>query len=105
MDWFDQIDWEYWKRSSKSLSTNHPTIAREIPLEGNSEPEPMEGDTAAARSQQKEILLKLVTEIRRRDYSIRTEHAYESWVRLRGSLLFSGRPACVALLHVPFVSI
>lgn len=90
VDWLDRVDWEYWKRSAKSLSTNHPTIARETPLKGHSVPAPTEGDAASARTQHKEILLKLVTEIRRRDYSIRTEQAYEGWAA-RFIAFFSNR--------------
>ena len=80
VDWLDRVDWEFWKRSAKSLSPNHPTLAREAPLEVDLPSEPMEGDTASAKSQQKEILLKLAKEIRRRNYSIRTEQAYVGWV-------------------------
>ncbi len=82
VDWFDQIDWGYWRDSARSLPPSHPTVAREASaLVAISPPNPAEPaflDTV--RKQHPEVLSALIVEIRRRGYSIRTEKAYEGWV-------------------------
>ena len=77
-------DWQYWKDSAQSLESGHATIARDTPPD----PAPARqrqrtGDDRgvnAIRRQHGELITKLVVEIRRRAYSIRTEQAYEQWV-------------------------
>ncbi len=76
--WFNTFDWDYWFDSATSLESNHATIARE-PL-----PDKKSEDTgsfmAAIRDSHSTIIQKLIQEIRRRNYSIRTEQAYEQWL-------------------------
>lgn len=75
--WEKNIDWQYWYDSSKSLPSDHRTIAREKPLSNRSSVENL--DTTSARKNHGNIITALITEIRRRDYSISTEQTYENW--------------------------
>jgi integron integrase len=69
LPWTAGFDWGFWRDSAKGLQMTHPTIAREaMPAKGKAgEPDVMLGVVAA--------------EIRRRGYSIRTEHVYVQWIR------------------------
>lgn len=82
--WVQQFDWAYWKAAARTLPVNHPTIAREtVPatLRGSREPKPMERvNLTGIRDTYAVVLDQLRMEVRRRNYSIRTEQAYESWV-------------------------
>lgn len=82
VDWLTQVDWEFWKSSARSLSPEHPTIARDSSVSGGGpiRSESPANSVATARSQYKEVMIRLNTEIRRRCYSIRTEQAYEGWI-------------------------
>jgi integron integrase len=82
--WPQQFDWDYWKASARTLPINHPTMAREGAMgtgEGN-RPSTQTGTIRPAKVRQTHAAWcdALITEIRRRGYSIRTERAYESWV-------------------------
>ena len=83
----DEVDWAFWRDSARALAPNHPTVAREA-LSSNNEA------VSGARFKQKRnapsfldrvrsehgrVLERLVAEVRRCRYSIRTEQAYESW--------------------------
>lgn len=83
-----EVDWAFWRASARSLESDHPTIAREN-LVGE------ESSVSGQRFQEKRnapsmldqvrarysrVLERLLIEIRRRRYSIRTEQAYETWV-------------------------
>lgn len=79
--WSDAFDWQFWLNASRSLAKDHATLARELP------PETVASGYASAigrvdahPSQVRDILSKLVSEIRVRQYSIRTEQAYGTWV-------------------------
>ncbi len=84
--WCGEIDWDYWKAAFRELEPEHPTVARQNRPIG----EPAElaiqtekrGGTApkATRKEHARVLERLLTEIRRRHYSIRTEQVYELWV-------------------------
>lgn len=89
----DEIDWGFWRDSARSLTPDHPTIARESPpsrqVSGHDEPvsgarfkEKQNAPSALddAREAHRALLERMTAEIRRRKYSIRTEQAYESWV-------------------------
>lgn len=80
-DWLEQVDWEFWKSSSRSLAPDHPTIARDVTAPNSHEKsyDFKSKSTSLARSQYAEVLTRLINEIRRRGYSIRTEQAYEGW--------------------------
>jgi len=79
--WLNQVDWQFWKEFSRQLSPDHATLARENPkttdIGKNKRPS---GSLAKTRQGHANILNQLTAEIRRRNYSIRTEQAYEQWV-------------------------
>ncbi|VAX07559.1 hypothetical protein MNBD_GAMMA26-390 [hydrothermal vent metagenome] len=83
-----KIDWGYWRDSARTLSSNHPTVAREA---FQHDDEQVSGARFkkkrnkasfldSIRKDHSKLLEQLATEIRRRKYSIRTEQAYEVWV-------------------------
>ncbi len=79
--WINHVDWNTWKDSAKSLAPDHPTIARDP----SSPPSKAPASVPEPRPQPfkqlyPEIHHALITEIRQRAYSIRTEQAYSSWV-------------------------
>ncbi len=82
--WAQHFDWAFWKASARTLPANHPTIAREVaPIlhTGNATPPLAHGGCPVAdRATPVAWRQALITEIRRRGYSIRTEQAYEGWV-------------------------
>ena len=87
--WFDQVDWRYWKNFSRTLSPRHATLARENAASlGPKDTKRMSEALSNVRKVHADILKLLVREIRRRNYSIRTEQAYEQWVCR--FILFSG---------------
>ncbi|MBK1649640.1 integron integrase [Rhabdochromatium marinum] len=71
-----QVDWELWRASARSLEgsleAHHPTVARKK----HHAPSPLDQVRATHRA----LLERVVGEIRRRHYSIRTEQVYEAWV-------------------------
>jgi len=83
----DEVDWAYWRDSARALARKHPTIAREAgsaqdgPASGARLKEKRNSPSAldAVRRDHAPLLERLVAEIRRRRYSIRTEQAYETW--------------------------
>ncbi len=81
--WARAFDWAYWRNSAQTLSERHPTIARQaassvaFPSARGSR---LEGATLESlRALFPDLIKRLITEIRRRGYSIRTEQAYEQW--------------------------
>ncbi len=76
LSWVDTFDWEHWRASAKTLSNQHPTMAREVRTGVHGTP----GDTATAQKQHHALIERVTAIIRRRDYSIRTEQAYVSWM-------------------------
>jgi integron integrase len=89
----EQVDWGFWRDSAQSLELDHPTIAREAPSvrPGKADDQRMSGiqfkqkqnavsRLDAVRESHRALLERMVAEIRRRKYSIRTEQAYEAWV-------------------------
>lgn len=91
VSWLREVDWRYWRESARSLPTDHPTLARSLPL----------GDGAAADASHAPgdgtgvgagcaVIERLVAVIRQRNYSIRTEEAYRSWT-LRFLTFIGGR--------------
>jgi len=70
-----QIDWEYWKMSSKELEHNHATVAR------NNYPVKKHDDNLPVKATQHNAdIEKLIYVIRSKGYSIRTEKTYLHWV-------------------------
>lgn len=81
VSWLHEVDWQYWRDFSGTLSPAHPTLAREH--SGAMARLPAQAQTitpVASRPEYTHILTPLITEIRRRHYSIRTEQAYQHWV-------------------------
>jgi integron integrase len=84
------VDWDFWRDSATTLSPNHATLAREpiialqdeVAVSGKNFKEKHHANSPldAIRRNHHQILERLVGEIRRRKYSIRTEQAYEAWV-------------------------
>lgn len=84
-----QVDWQYWKNFSRRLSPDHATLAREAPpvsIDDNGEG--TRGSLSQARQEHADILKPFIAEVRRRNYSIRTEKVYEQWICR--FILFSG---------------
>jgi integron integrase len=74
--WASAFDWEYWLASAQTLQEQHPTLARHNSPINVAAPPPTasKGDAPSAWRE------KLVGELRRRNYSIRTEEAYVQWI-------------------------
>ena len=101
--WIDSVDWGRWRDSAQQLAANHSTVARDYtpgprlrspgPVDGGSGDD-RDGESSAAtpegtfpgphpdavRRAQAPLFDRLVTEIRARGYSIRTERSYSDWV-------------------------
>ena len=85
LPWTEQFDWLYWKQAAKTLTPDHPTLAREPVRE-------IRNNTATSVNNQQNNhnkhveehfavpLKRLVDVIRSRQYSIRTEQTYRYWV-------------------------
>ncbi len=89
--WATEFDWDYWKHASRPLEREHPTIAREIPLEtvsaDNACETPANGawvsdakTIASVRARYPDIIDALKTRIRTKHQSIHTEKTYELWI-------------------------
>lgn len=76
--WAATFDWQYWLDSARELETEHPTVARHNrPMQADApQPIPEHGEFPHPQ-----LLHDIAAEIRRRNYSIRTESTYLSWVR------------------------
>lgn len=76
------VNWSLLSTDTKTVTDTHPTTARELT------PEELtflkikrgSGQFAQIRSQHRQLIVRLVTEIRARGYAYRTEEAYEQWV-------------------------
>ncbi len=79
--WVAEVDWGHWLGSAQVLAANHPTVARDYgPAVGGLEPLGEVGNLAAVRREHQAVVDRMVTEIRKRGYSIRTERSYTDWV-------------------------
>lgn len=78
--WLHQVDWDYWRDSAQALPATHPTIAR---ASGQPPASPPHDDGSPAKDsvtgENAALIDRLVTVVRQRNYSIRTEQAYRSW--------------------------
>ena len=86
--WAASFDWSHWLESARELEPDHPTIARESPLRAQSDA----GHPGEAADGPPDLLAALKAELRRRNYSIRTEQTYVEWLR-RFMLFHGGRDA------------
>jgi integron integrase len=80
--WVNQVDWSHWQASAQVLPPHHATIARDRSVAETAAAHAQGGKPALTpvRTKHAAVLRALMTEIRRRSYSIRTEQAYENWV-------------------------
>jgi integron integrase len=81
-EWAKDVDWEYFKQAAKTLTPRHPTLRRESDslvrhYQGRHDSWSKQRD----HSRQSDILDRVRTEIRRRNYSIRTEDTYLMWIQ------------------------
>jgi integron integrase len=89
--WVETMDWGHWRASARTLAADHPTVARDYgPEVDGLEPAGPMTNLAAVREAHREVADRMVTEIRRRGYSIRTERGYLDWV-LRFIAFHGGR--------------
>lgn len=83
-----QVNWEYWRNSTQKPADSHPTIARTGGVLPTAEPAGRIPLLDTVRARHGGLLDELVAVIRQKNYSIRTEQAYLSWVCR--FLLFTG---------------
>ena len=81
-EWAATFDWQHWIDSARELESDHATIARESGHSSSTVvPETRNRSLIATIKQQHPVWVeKTITEIRKRDYSIRTEQVYLDWV-------------------------
>ncbi len=97
-----QVNWEYWRNSAQELADSHPTIARTGGVLPSAEPAGRAPLLDAVRARYGSVLDELVVVVRQRNYSIRTEQAYLSWVCR--FLLFAGDKDIEALGEADIVA-
>jgi integron integrase len=87
--WAESFSWDFWMESAAQLPQSHATIARDFARlntkkdNANSENQlstSQDGVVKKAAEAYPDVFNRLITEIRVKQYSIRTEHSYESWV-------------------------
>lgn len=74
-----EVDWAYWRNAAQSLGESHPTVAAHggiLPSNWSPGRSPLYD---AVRKRHAAILDRLVSAIRQRKYSYRTEQAYFGW--------------------------
>jgi hypothetical protein len=77
--WLREVDWDFWRDSARTLPANHPTIARASSQPRLPPPNSATPAEGAEEGNPTTVIDRLVTVIRQRNYSIRTEEAYRSW--------------------------
>ena len=80
-EWCPDFDWDYWRDAARDLNHKDSTIARAStpnPVEYLQQQQGMNLLKKMATRHPK-LLERLYTELRRRDYSIRTEQSYVNW--------------------------
>ena len=83
--WAGSFPWEEWMDRARSLEARHATIARDARLDADSpdlsiNPETLTGVVAEAHRRHPDVIRKLITAIRLKNYSIRTENSYLEWL-------------------------
>jgi len=76
-----KVDWDYLLESARLLEDDHPTNARKLTPEELTfiKERKGEGPLQQVRADHHDLLVRLVSEIRRRGYAYRTEQSYEQW--------------------------
>ncbi len=78
--WCNEVDWNYWSECSGRLNSQHATLAREPVSRTSSSKFIQRMSSSDVKAHFAEGLERLITEIRTRGYSIRTEESYHRWV-------------------------
>lgn len=75
------VDWSFWQASAHGVKGDHATTGREHPPQDLAylRMRKSTAEYAVIRKQHRDLLIRLVTEIRARGYAYRTEEAYEQW--------------------------
>lgn len=79
----NSFDWEYWIQLSDTINETHPTLAREnISIHREPLQDRSSDDKVLIHPNTREDALRaMVNSIRQRNYSIRTEQSYLTWVK------------------------
>ena len=79
--WAGAFPWQYWVAAAQELPSSHATIAKDVVVPLRPPFTLMESSLSQDIQQTyPELFTRLITEIRVRQYSIRTEQAYCAWV-------------------------
>ncbi len=106
--WAKDFSWDDWTMAAQSLSNNHATVARDYqPDTVNQSDAPCLDSDSKGSVLYKRVykhhpqhIMALITQIRVRQYSIRTEHAYLGWL-LRYICFYSMQdPAALSAEHI-----
>jgi len=82
--WANNFNWDFWKQSAKNISSEHPTLKREVPQNSSQDEKQQKLNSRSSKSVQNKndyIFAKVRDEIRSRYYSIRTEETYLNWLK------------------------
>ena len=87
--WANSFQWDFWKESATQLPHSHATIARDS-SRFHEEKKDTKNEGRLSTSEDgvvkkvaetyPDVFNRLTTEIRVKQYSIRTEHAYQAWI-------------------------
>ena len=83
--WAGSFPWAEWKERARGLNARHPTLAGDARLDADSvdltiNPETLTGAVAEAYRRHPDGIRKMITAIRLKNYSIRTENSYLEWL-------------------------
>lgn len=78
--WSGFFHWDHWFASAQTLAKNHSTVARDSPPLRKKARENKPESKNEIKEKHKTLLDQVVIEIRRRNYSYRTEKAYVDWI-------------------------
>lgn len=76
-----KIDWSYWKDAVERLEQEHPNRAGQATTLPSEEVDSSKRTTSHFQGNFSQAIDRLAIEIRRRNYSIRTEQTYSYWVK------------------------
>ncbi len=83
--WAGRFPWDEWIDRARNLEARHATVARDARLDPDSadltiNPETLTGVVAEAHRRHPDVIRKMITAIRLKNYSIRTENSYLEWL-------------------------
>ena len=80
-EWARDFDWHYWLESARALEKHHAPVARNNdPLPPSYPRQQSVAVQEEVRQRHRDVVQRVTGEIRRRQYSIRTEQVYVSWI-------------------------